>query len=297
MNVPKRAEKTVADTDLDTQGQSDGQHPGDTLEPRKSARRILEQEIAEGLTEIQRTTTGLLMAGFSAGLDLGFSVLVMAVVLTQTESAFPKAVVEFIMAGAYTVGYIFVILGRSELFTEHTTLAVLPVLNRRAGLGELARVWGLIYVSNLAGGVIFAGLIRVIGENLGVVSAQALGQIASGLVNHSGWVILLSGILAGWLMGLLSWLVTASRDTIGQVVIILIVTGTIGLIHLHHSIAGSVEVLAGLFAGQGITLADFGRFLLWATLGNSIGGVVFVAVLKYGPVMRSAAEPETVELQ
>jgi formate-nitrite transporter family protein len=272
----------LADTDLDQPQRRKKASGEDVWEPRKSGRRILEQEITEGLAEIQRNTSGLLISGFSAGLDLGFSVLLMAVVFTQTGKVFPKPVVEFLVAGAYSIGYIFVILGRSELFTEHTTLAVLPVINGRASLRELARLWGPIYVSNLAGGVIFAGLIVIVGPGLGVIDPQALGSIASGL--------------AGWLMGLLSWLVTASRDTISQIVIILLMTGTIGFIHLHHSIAGSVEVLVGLLAGQGVTLADFGHFLLWATLGNSIGGVVFVAWLKYGQVIRSAAEPEKIEL-
>ena len=88
-------------------------------------------------------------------------------------------------------------------------------------------------------------------------------------------------------MGLLAWLVTAARDTIGQIVIILLITAGIALAHLQHSIAGTVEVLAGVLSGDEITWREFGRFLLWATLGNAIGGVVFVALLKYGHVNSS----------
>ena len=85
--------------------------------------------------------------------------------------------------------------------------------------------------------------------------------------------------MAGWLMGLLSWLVAAGRDTISQVVLVWMVTAAIGLGHFHHAIAGSVEVLAGIFVG-GATLGDYGHFLLWATLGNIVGGPVFVAMIK-----------------
>jgi formate-nitrite transporter family protein len=92
----------------------------------------------------------------------------------------------------------------------------------------------------------------------------------------------LSAILAGWLMGLLSWLVAAGRDTISQIVLVWLITTAIGFARLHHAIVGTVEVLAGAFAGQGITAGDFGHFLLFATLGNIAGGVVFVAFLKYG---------------
>jgi len=95
-------------------------------------------------------------------------------------------------------------------------------------------------------------------------------------------VIFLSAVLAGWLMGLLSWLVAAGRDTISQVVLVWLITAAIGFAGLHHVILGAVEVLAGAFAGQGVGPADVGHFLLWATLGNTLGGALFVALLKYG---------------
>jgi formate-nitrite transporter family protein len=100
-------------------------------------------------------------------------------------------------------------------------------------------------------------------------------------------VILLSAVLAGWLMGLLSWLVAASRDTISQIFIVALVTTAIGIAHLHHAVVGTAEVLAGVFSGQGATLADFGKFLLWATLGNILGGVFFVALIKFGHIRSS----------
>jgi formate/nitrite transporter FocA (FNT family) len=72
--------------------------------------------------------------------------------------------------------------------------------------------------------------------------------------------------------------------------IVWLVTTGIGLAHLHHSIVGTVEVLAAVFAAQGVTLAEFGHFLLWATLGNAIGGLVFVALIKYGHASQEAGE-------
>ena len=83
-------------------------------------------------------------------------------------------------------------------------------------------------------------------------------------------------------MGLLSWLVAASRDTIGQIFIVWLVTFAIGFLHLHHCMAGTAEVLAGVFTGEGADLGDFGKFLLWSTVGNAAGGIVFVALIKYG---------------
>jgi formate/nitrite transporter FocA (FNT family) len=186
------------------------------------------------------------------------------------------------VANMYSLGFVFVVLGRSELFTEHTTLAVLPILDGRASLTQLGRLWALVYVSNLVGAAAFAAFAAFIGPQLGIARPEVFGAIASGMVEPTGWVILLSGVLAAWLMGLMSWLVAASRDTIGQIFIVWLVTFAIGFAHLHHAIVGTAEVLAGVFSGQGADLADFGRFLLFATLGNVIGGFVFVALIKWG---------------
>ena len=253
-------------------------------EPQKSYETILEQEITAGLTELERPTKALLLSGLSAGLDVSLGLLLMAVMHTLTDGVLSKPVSEILVAMMYSAGFLFVVLGRSELFTEHTTLAVLPVLDGRASLRQLGRLWGLIYVANQVGATAFAAFLVFLGPRLGIIEPRVFGEIASGLVEHPGWVILLSAVLAGWLMGLLSWLVAASRDTISQIFIVLLITTAIGLCHLHHAVAGTAEVLAGVFSGQGATMADFGKFLLWSTLGNMIGGVFFVALIKFGHI-------------
>ncbi len=255
---------------------------------QKSYREILAQEIATGVRELERSAPGLLLSGLSAGLDVGFSLFLMGVMTTLVRGVLPRPVAEILIANMYAVGFLFVILGRSELFTEHTTIAVLPVLGGRATLAQLLRLWALTYAANTAGAAAFAAIAAWVGPALGVIAPWALGEIARGLVDHPPWVMLASGILAGWMMGLLSWLVTASRDTVSQILFVWLVTFALGFSHLHHAIAGTAEVLAGLFAGQGITLADFGRFLGLATLGNVIGGVVFVAILKFAHATQAA---------
>jgi formate/nitrite transporter FocA (FNT family) len=266
-------------------------------ESKKSYRTILIQQIQEELGELDRPAPGLLLSGLSAGLDIGFGAFLMAVMLTLAEGVFSEPIVRILVANMYTVGYMFVILGRSELFTEHTTLAVLPVLNGSASLRALGRLWILVYAANLLGATLFAGLATVIGPALGIIRPEAFGTLAQAMVEHSWWVILLSGILTGWLMGLLGWLVAAGRDTISQVFFVWLVTFAIGFSHLHHSITGTVEVLVGVFAGQGFGMADFAHFLLWTTLGNIVGGVFFVALIKYSHAVQGAKNTKkTVDL-
>lgn len=250
--------------------------------PKRAPKQILQSEIHEGLEVLHRSTVRLFISGLSAGLDLGFSVMLMAVMWTQAHGRLPEPIVALLVANMYAVGFVFVVIGRSELFTEHTTLAVLPVLNRDATVGSLLGLWIVVYVSNLIGGAIFARLVTIAGPGIGTIAPQAFGIFARRVVDHGNSQLFLSALLAGWLMGLLSWLVAAGRDTISQIAIVWLITTSIGFAGLHHVVAGSIELFAALFAHQDIDWRDAGRAITFATLGNIIGGTVFVAVIKFG---------------
>lgn len=259
-----------------------------TVKEQPPSRDVLASLIETGLHEINRERSGLLLSGVSAGLDIGFGPLLMAVILTLSTGSFGDLPTEILLASAYSVGFVFVILGRSELFTEHTTLAVIPVIDGQASVRELARLWGLVYVGNIAGGALFTFLAVLLMPGLGVVSPAAFETIALKLVTHELSWLFVAGIFAGWLMGLLAWLITAAQETTSRLLIIWMVTATIGILHLPHSIAGNVEVLFGLFVSPGITVLDYLVFLFLATVGNAVGGAIFVALLKYGHVVRGA---------
>ncbi len=260
-------------------------------EAQKSYRTVLEQQIVEAGEELERPAPGLLLSSLSAGLDLGFGPFLMAVALTLVSGAWSHQATEILLANAYAAGFVFVVIGRSTLFTERTTSAVLPVLAGEARLSQVFRLWGLALFGNLVGATLIAALIAFLGQALEVVHRPALAQIAQGLIHQPWWVMLLSAVLAGWLMGLMSWLVTAARDTTGQILAVWMTAFVLGLIGLHHSVAGSIEVLMAIFAGAGPSLADYGNFLLWAVIGNVIGGSCFVGLLKFGHARAGNLQP------
>jgi len=253
---------------------------------------ILERELENALQELQRPSRGLFLSGFSAGLNLSFGALFMGMILTFSPTFSSELVKQALLAGSSSIAFLFVVLGQTELFTAHTTLAVLPVLDDRSGLGELGRLWGVVYAANLLGCAAFAGLIATLGPEMGIVTPTAFDSLAGSLLSHPSWVILLSGTVAGWLMGLTTWLVAASRDTIGQVLITLLVTSAIGFGPFHHAILGTTEVLGAMFLGTGVTLGQFGRFIVMTTAGNVIGGSVFVAGLNYGHIALVGTDPD-----
>ncbi|MEP6585007.1 MAG: formate/nitrite transporter family protein, partial [Ginsengibacter sp.] len=188
--------------------------------PQKSQRIILQHTEEAALTQLERSFKGLTLSGISAGLDIGFSVLLMTVAATSFNDVFPKPVVDFIVANMYPIGFMFVVLGRSELFTEHTALAVLPVLQGLSSIKKLLRLWLIVYFSNILGGLIFALILSYFAGTLHFISKLSLNGISDKLMSYTSFTLLLSAALAGWMMGLLAWLVAAARETISQIVII-----------------------------------------------------------------------------
>lgn len=259
----------------------------EALNKPKEIDEILDEQIETGLREHRRSTLGLLLSSFSAGMEVGFSLFLMGIVYTLFHDSLSDNTLHVWIALCYPLGFIFVVIGKSELFTEHTALAVLPVLKGAASIKSLIITWGVIYAGNLGGGYLVSFILTLVGPEMNIISQEAFVHLAEKMTKFSPQLILVSGILAGWLMGLLSWLVTSSQETISRIFIVILVTMVIGLGGLHHSIVGSIEVFAGLLVSDEVTGSDYFVFQLWTTLGNIIGGVVFVALIKYSHIRGS----------
>ncbi len=247
---------------------------------------ILATQIGEGMDQLQRPTSGLLLSALSAGLDMGFGPLLMAATYFLVSDAWGEPLTTIAVANIYAIGFLFVILGQTELFTEHTTLAVLPVLDDRASLTQLGRLWSLVFVGNVVGGAVFAAAAVVLAPKWGIAEHDAFLHLGESLLGYEPVFLFFSAILAGWLMGLLSWLVSAAQETLSRVVFVWLVTAAIGFMHLPHCIAGNVEVLMAVLAGSTYGFGTYAGFLALSTAGNVVGGSVFVALLKYGHVVR-----------
>lgn len=257
---------------------------------------ILAIQVEKGLRELNRSTDGLLLSSLSAGLDIGFGPLAMIVLLSLGGDMLGEVATDLLLANLYSIGFIFVIIGRSELFTEHTATAVFPILDGRASLADLGRLWGIVFVGNLIGATIFAA-VAVFATPSDLIQTAAFTELAMTYLSQESLVLFVGAVLAGWLMGLVTWLVAAAQDTMGRVFFVWLCTAVIAFAHFPHSIAGTVEILMGLFANPAISLLDFGRFLLLATIGNAIGGTVFIALLRYSHVVRSGREPDHADME
>ncbi len=242
----------------------------------------------EGQEELVRPTAALLWSAVAAGLSMGFSLVGEGVL----HAALPDAPWRPLVAKlGYSLGFLFVILGRQQLFTENTLLVILPFL-ARPGLGPLrrvARVWGLVLAGNVAGALAFAASLRL-GAVVSPELHRAFSEIGHRALAPGPAGVLVRAIYGGWLIALMVWLLPAARSA--RFFVIVAVTWLVGAGEFSHSIAGSVEVLYLAVTGQ-IGIGTFaGGFLVPALVGNSLGGVALVAALNHAQVVAGHAERE-----
>lgn len=259
-----------------------------TIEQPKEPYEIMVEQIEAGLKEHRRSNIGLFISSLSAGLEVGFSILVIGIIYTLFNTEISHGKLSLMMALVYPLGYIFVIIGRSELFTEHTVLATIPVLNGKASFRSLLNLWMIIYAGNIFGGYIFGTIVLRFNAGTHLISPDFFHFLSQKMVTYSSANIVVSSIMAGWLMGTLSWLLSAAQDAISRIAMIFFITFIISIAGLHHCIVGSIELFMAYFANANdISGLEFLKFQVLSTLGNIIGGVVLVAVVKYGHSKRN----------
>lgn len=268
------------------QTQDDPPGPGRT--GRLSAQEIYGRVTTNGKDDVDRPPHNLLFSAIASGLSMGLSGLAVATVLSVTG---PGTVAKALAYLAYPLGFIIVILGRQQLFTENTLFPVALVLRTRRYLWPTARLWVVVLGGNLFGTFLFAAL-AVATPAVPVAISKELATLGAELGSQGFWAVFSTAIVAGWLVALVAWLVTASTDTAGQIVVITVITYVIGLAGLAHSIAGSGEVLAAVVAGR-LPIDTYLAWIIAAVLGNVVGGVGIVALLNYGQVHRGEADEST----
>ena len=245
-----------------------------------SARVVHEIVREEGEEELERNAGQLIWSGLSAGLSMGFSFLVQALL----RSALPAAPwSRLIDSAGYTVGFVIVVLGRQQLFTESTLTAVLPVLTRRDAATALRalRLWGLVLGANLVGTWLFAALLHV-GHPFEPEVAPTLAALADRTVAGAFGKTCLDGMLSGWLIALMVWLLPSTRSA--RIFAVMLITYVVALAQFSHVVAGSTEAAYAVLIGDASPWEYCSRFFAPNLIGNTLGGVVFVALLNHAPV-------------
>lgn len=247
---------------------------------RPSAEQIYRQVLHSAKDELKRSATSLAISAYAGGIFMGLSAMGTAIALGLLGSS---PVAAFCARLFYPLGFIVVILGRAQLFTENTLYPVALVLATKKNVGRTARLWAIVLPMNVLGALTFASLASYTHALQPKVLA-ALVQLGVESTQHPAATVFWSGVMGGWIIALVAWLVSGSHSITGSVMIIWMLTFVVGLGGFAHCIAASCEVLSAVLRGE-LGWMAFPRWFVPAVCGNVCGGVGMVTLLEYGQVV------------
>ncbi|MBE7202849.1 MAG: formate/nitrite transporter family protein [Parafilimonas terrae] len=244
-----------------------------------------------GDEELRRHGGALFLSAFAAGLSIALSLIVPGVLKSHLpEAEWSKVVTSM----GYAVGFLVVVLGRQQLFTENTITPVLPLLHDRSvkTTWRVLRLWTIVLFGNLLGTLAIATLIAHAGAFEPPVQ-KAFAEISHDAIAHDFAATFVKAIFAGWMIALMVWFLPATGSA--APFIIMLMTWLVSLCSLAHVVAGSVEAFYLVVTGAATISEYVEKFLLPTLFGNLFGGVALVAVLNYGQVAPEVEETREVE--
>ena len=247
---------------------------------RPSAEEIFFQVANNARQELKRSTVSLGFSGFAGGIFMGLTALGNAIGLAMLGTS---TKIQFISKMFYPLGFIVVILGRAQLFTENTLYPVALVLTEKKHFWATMRLWFTVLPANVLGAFAFAAL-ATLTTAINPHIIRELSQLGLDGIHRDSSTIFWSGVMGGWIIATAAWLVSGSHSITGSVMIIWMLTFVVGLGNFAHCIAGSGEVFAAILSHQASWLS-FPAWFFPAVAGNICGGVGMVTLLEYGQVV------------
>ena len=235
----------------------------------------------EGEEELARTAASLFWSALAAGLSMGFSFIAEGLLMARLPDQPWRPLIS---RAGYSIGFLIVILGRQQLFTENTLTVVLPLLLRKdlSTLLRMLRLWVVVLTGNLIGTFLFAlclGKITIFDAH----TQQCLTDIGFSHLGAGFGTVIVRAIFAGWLIALMVWLLPGAESA--RVSIIIIITYLIGISGFNHIIAGSTTMLF-LVVTKSISWGTYlVQFFIPTLIGNVIGGLALVAALGHAQVV------------
>ncbi len=254
---------------------------------RPTADEIYEQVSRNARHELDRPAIALGISGVAGGITMGLTGLSTAVVAGVLGTHGTGRLIAGLL---YPIGFIAVIVGRAQLFTENTLYPVALMLAERKHVWTTLRLWSIVLPSNILGAFLFALLAARSG---GLRPASTAAMVSAGLdlihstPGHTFW----SAVIAGWIIALVAWLVSGSHSITGSVMLIWLLTFVVGIGGFAHCIASSGEIFSAMLLHH-VSLLEYFRWLGIAVSGNVLGGIVIVTLLEYGQVKGGESEDD-----
>jgi formate/nitrite transporter FocA (FNT family) len=244
--------------------------------------------VKEGVEELERATSALFWSGLAAGLSMGASLIAEGLLSSHLPHAAWRPLVSKF---GYCVGFIAVVLGRQQLFTENTLTPILPLMQEKtwSRFFNVMRLWGVVLGANLLG-CLAAAWVASRGLSFDPEVRDAFSEIGSQAMDLSFQTHLVRAIFAGWLIALMVWLLPFAESA--RLWVIILLSYIVGLGHFSHVIAGAVQTFYVAVTGQSSWGEVLSRYLLPTFIGNVIGGVTLVAAINHAQVVSGKKSEE-----
>jgi formate/nitrite transporter FocA (FNT family) len=239
---------------------------------------IYDRAEREGRRRLSESVLDQVATAFIAGVSIIFGIVALGVVVALVEAATGPGPAELAGALAFAIGVVFLVVGRSELFTENFFDPVAAAIQQRGSAWpRLARLWAVTFVLNLVGGGLLVALLTVEGA-LPQGAGDALVRVAEDIV-HKGWqATLVRAILAGALITLLSYMLNAVNSVAARILVAYMVGFFLALGPFDHVIVSALHVLFGVWLSETVTWAELAVNVALATVGNLVGGLLLITL-------------------
>jgi formate/nitrite transporter FocA (FNT family) len=234
-----------------------------------------------GEEEMERPLVSLWWSGVAAGLSISFSLLAEGILREHLPDAPWRMLV---VSLGYSVGFLIVVLGRQQLFTESNITVVLPVLKdlTPSNVWRMSRLWVIVLVANLAGTLFaaaFSTYFPVVSQGL----YDAMLAISRDMAQLSWWQMCFRGITSGFLIAAMVWMLPTAESA--KLPVITLMTWLIAVGGFTHVIAGSMEAYLLVLAGDWEWWRFITNFFVPVLIGNLVGGTALFALISYAQVM------------
>ncbi len=249
----------------------------------RELQQTFERTVEEGDHRLNRSWPGLLSTGTMGGLDVGTGVFALLLVTTDTGD-------ELLGALAFGLGFVALLLGRSELFTENFLVPIAArTTQRRSRLLALTRLWSGTLVTNLAGGWVMMVVVMNAFPRLAEVAVEVARHY---LEQGIGVESFAGSVLGRMIITLMTWMERGTQSVPARLVAVVGAAFLLAAGPLNHVIVISIEMFAALIVGAPFGYADLAGIAAWAGLGNLVGGIGLVTVLRLVQVGRREVERE-----
>jgi len=267
--VPERAETSESGVPAE----------GAVVRDRFSSDEVFQRIIAAADEEITSGRRELFFAGLAGGLAITITVLVYSSLWATTGDGVEDAN-RVVASLLYPIGFIYIIIGGYQLYTENTLPPVALTLERFASIPALLRNWSVVLLGNFTGGAIGAVVLAYGGVLTGGADQAAMIISQKGIA-ESSLSLFTKGAIAGLVVAGVVWVEYASRDTISRLVVVYLAFLCIPLGNLYHSVVSFTEMTYLLLLGETGAVVGMTEFVIPVLLGNTVGGIVLVTVVNY----------------